>query len=84
MRGVATGITAGGGTTVTVSLLRDATPILALPALTVLATQMFSVPINFIDTLPDTANHTYTVQAVAAAGNITCGTGGNLISASEY
>jgi len=83
VRGVATGLISANGT-ITVSLLRDATPILTLPAITVLSTTGHSIPINFIDTLPNTANHTYTVQQVAdGAHTITVGAGGNLISAVE-
>ena len=74
-------MTAGG--TVTVSLLRDATPILALGALTFLATTSYSIPIEFIDTAPDAANHTYTVKAVASAGNLTVPANGNGIVVTE-
>ena len=80
--GSVSGIMTAGGT-VTVSLLRDATPILALGALTYLATSSYSIPIEFIDTLPDTANHTYTVKAVASAGNLTVPANGNGIVATE-
>jgi len=81
--GIATGIPTSATTTVVVSLLRDATPIFTWPAITVLSTVGFAIPIGFVDTLPDTANHTYTVKAVAAAGNITSGATGNSIEAIE-
>lgn len=84
VQGLATGIISANGT-VTVSLLRDATPILTLPAITVLLTTGFSIPIFFVDTMPDNANHTYSVQALAdGAHTITVGAGGNLIQAAEY
>ena len=74
--GVVTGQLSGAGN-ITVSLLRDATPIgAALPAFAALATQAFAIPYQFIDTAPDAANHTYKLQAVASAGNITTGASG--------
>lgn len=83
VQGLATGTISANGT-VTVSLLRDAAPILALPALTILADTSFAIPIFFTDTLPDLANHTYSVQAVAdGAHTIAVGAGGNLIRATE-
>jgi hypothetical protein len=81
--GVVTG-TCSAGATMTVSLLRDSSQILTLPALTELTTDSFDIPINFIDTLPNTSAHTYTVKGVASTGNVTVGTGGLLIQATEY
>ena len=81
--GVATGTISANGTA-TVSLLRDAVPIKSLPALTVLSTVSFSIPISVIDTLPDNANHTYTVQVVAdGAHTIATGANGNEVQAQE-
>lgn len=83
VNGVATGIISANGN-VTVSLLRDATPIAALPAITVLSTVGFSIPIVFVDTLPDDENHTYTVKVVAdGAHTITTGASGMEIRAIE-
>jgi hypothetical protein len=36
------------------------------------ANDAFTVAPTFVDTAPDGAGHTYSIQAVAGAGNITC------------
>ena len=81
--GLVSGVISGAGT-VTVSLLRDATPIgHAVPYVALATATGFSIPVNFIDTLPDFANHTYTVQAVASAGTIVTAANGAQIEAQE-
>jgi hypothetical protein len=81
--GVVSGVISGAGT-VTVSLLRDATPIgHGVPYVALATATGFAVSVNFVDTLPDAANHTYTVQAVASAGTIATAANGAQIEAVE-
>jgi len=77
--------TTTAGTTVTLQLLRDATPIGAAIVVTTLsAGDGFTGAINAIDTAPDAAAHTYTLTATATAGNITvAGANSSQVQASE-
>lgn len=62
-----------GPGTITGQLFRDAVPIGDPQAVTPLsANDAFALTMVFVDTAPDNAVHTYAVQAVAGAGNITC------------
>jgi hypothetical protein len=80
------GVTAGA-TTVTLQLKRDGAggtsignPIVAT---TLSAGDGFEGAINFIDTPPDTATHTYALVATAGAGNITCAANSIQITVAE-
>jgi hypothetical protein len=67
-----------------VTLLRDATPIgTAVPYVALATATGFVIPINFIDTAPDFAVHTYTVKAAASAGTIATAAGGAQIEVLE-
>jgi hypothetical protein len=63
-----TGVAAG---TMTVTLLRDATPIGPTQVVPITDGGTSTCPITWVDTLPDNANHTYTYNAVPSAGTLT-------------
>jgi hypothetical protein len=67
--------TTSAGTTVTLQLVRDAATNIGNPVVetTLSAGDGFHGSICFVDTLPDTAAHTYKVTGTAGAGNITAG-----------
>jgi hypothetical protein len=83
VNGIATVTPSAGGNSVTVSLLRDATPIGGTIVLATADASSVSVPIQVVDVLPDTANHTYTCQATISAGTIAVPAGGIQIQAIE-
>lgn len=61
--------TASAAGTVTITLLRDATPLFSLPVQTAgVGNAWECTPSGFLDTLPDLAAHTYAVQAAIGGG----------------
>jgi hypothetical protein len=73
------------GATITGQLVRDsATNIGSAVAIIPLSiNDDFSIPVNFIDTAPDTGAHTYKFSVTAGAGNITCAATSAQIVANE-
>lgn len=62
-----------GPGTMTAQLFRDNTPIGDPQAVTPLsANDAFALAPSFVDTAPDGAGHTYSLQCTASAGNVTC------------
>jgi hypothetical protein len=57
--------------TITVTLLRDAAVIATYPPIVMGAAGNWAAGLNVLDTLPDTANHTYSIKASVSAGTIT-------------
>lgn len=72
VRAVCSGVTTAA-TTVTLQLVRDAATNIGNPIVvtTLSAGDGFTGAINFIDTAPDAAAHTYKLTATAGAGNLT-------------
>jgi hypothetical protein len=72
-----------GAATVTAQLKRDSTNIGTTMQAITTAAGPFNIPVRFVDTLPDTSNHTYTCAVTAGAGTIATAASGIEISASE-
>ncbi len=79
----ATSGSTSGAATVTVQLKRDSTNIGTTMQAILGAAGPFNIPATFVDTLPDTSNHTYTCAATAGAGTITTAASGIEIRAAE-
>lgn len=83
VRATISGVTTSA-TTVTLQLSRSGTNIgSAIVVTTLSAGDGFTGAINFIDTAPDAANHTYTLTATAGAGNLTIAANSAQIGVSE-
>lgn len=76
-------VTTSGAASVTFQLLRDAAAIGPAIVQQASAALEVSAQVDWLDTLPDTNNHTYTIRATASAGTITQAASSGSLAAQE-